>query len=185
MEMFDVTTMDGAFDEVSAASAGGAPFLICFGATLAVAGLSWFVLPVEVAALVVMFQGGVALPAAFWLERRMGRARMSAANPLKALSVQLALSQMVAFPLVIVVYSLRPGGVPLAMAAIAGAHFLPYAWLQRTSIYAVLAVSVSAGAFVLQVALGALAFPAILFFLTACYWTAAPLLVRHARRLAA
>jgi hypothetical protein len=177
--------LDLARDEVSRSSAGGAPFLICFGTTLAACAALWFVRPVEHAALAVMFQGGLALPAAFWLERRMAWGPMAKTNPLNALSIQLAMSQIVAFPIVIAMFDLRPGGVPLAMASIAGGHFLPYAWLQRSNTYAVLAVLVSAGALALQIALGANAFPAILLWMTTCYWVGAAFVYRRARVLTA
>lgn len=177
-------TLDNARDEVSASSAGGAPFLICFGATLFACAVASLYVDRQVAALLVMFQGGFALPAAFWLERQMGWKRMAADNPLRPLSVQLAMSQIVAFPVVLVVYSLNPGGVPLAMAAIAGGHFLPYAWLQRTRVYVGLAVVVSAGALAVQIMLGAAAFPVVLLLMTASYWAAAPLVYRNAARLA-
>ena len=175
--------LDRARDEVSQSSAGGAPFLICFGATLAVCAALWLVLPVERAALAVMFQGGIALPAAFWLERRMAWGPMARANPLNALSIQLAMSQIVAFPIVIAMFDLRPGGVPLAMASIAGGHFLPYAWLQRSNVYIVLAVAVSVGALFLQIALGARAFPVILVWMTLSYWIGAVVVYRRARQL--
>ena len=45
-----------------------------------------------------MFQGGVALPLAFWLERRMGTGRMQADNPFRALSGQMAMSQALGLP---------------------------------------------------------------------------------------
>jgi hypothetical protein len=95
------------------------------------------------------------------------------------------MSQIVAFPVVIAMFDLRPGGVALAMASIAGGHFLPYAWLQRTNVYVWLAAAVSGGALALQVALGAAAFPWILIFMSACYWVAAPLVYRAAKRLTA
>src|SRR5512135_559893 len=106
-----------AFHEVSASSAGGAPFLIAYGITfLITAALSLF-LPRPTAAIIAMFQGGVALPAAFWLERKMGSRRMSSHNPLKPLSAQMAMSQALGLPLLILVYSLNPGGIPLALAS--------------------------------------------------------------------
>lgn len=173
--------LEAARREVSQSSAGGAPFLICFGATILACGILAFYLPVERAALAVMFQGGLALPAAFLLERRMAWGPMAKDNPLNALSIQLAMSQIVAFPVVIAMYDLRPGGVPLAMASIAGGHFLPYAWLQRTRVYVFLAVAVAAGALAIQIALGTRAFPYVLMYMTACYWIAAPLVYRAAR----
>jgi hypothetical protein len=175
--------LDRARQEVSRSSAGGAAFLICFGTSLLICAIATFYVPVKQAALMVMFQGGVALPAAFVLERKLAWGRMAKENPLNALSVQLAMSQIVAFPIVIAMYSLRPGAVPLAMASIAGGHFLPYAWLQRTNVYVWLAVAVSAGALVLQVMLHAAAFPYILMHMTLCYWIGAVLVYRAARKL--
>ena len=169
--------------EVSQSSAGGAPFLLCFGATIFVCALAAFYLPPKTAALMLMFQGGLALPAAFLLERRMGWGPMAKDNPLNVLSVQLAMSQIVAFPIVIAVFDWQPTGVALAMASIAGGHFLPYAWLQRTNVYTALAVAVPAGALVLQIVTGATAFPMILLWMSLCYWVAAPLVYRAARRL--
>ena len=61
-----------AFDEVSASSMGGAPFLIAYGATFFITAVLSFFLPRPTAALIAMFQGGIALPIAFWLERKMG-----------------------------------------------------------------------------------------------------------------
>ena len=169
--------------EVSQSSAGGAPFLMTFGATLLVCALLWFVLPIEQAALAVMFQGGIALPIAFWLERRMAWGPMPRSNPLTTLSIQLAMSQIVAFPIVIAMYDLRPQLVPLAMASIAGAHFIPYAWLQRTSAYVWVGITVAAGALLIQILLGSRAFPYILMHMTASYWLGAALVYRAARRL--
>lgn len=183
--MTTMTNLDRARDDVSASSAGGAPFLISFGVTLAVCAVASLYVERQLAAMMVLFQGGIALPAAFWLERKMGAGPMAADNPLRSLSIQMAMSQIVALPVVLVVYSLNPGGVPLAMAAIGGGHFLPYAWLQRTAIYAVLGVVVSIGALVIQLALGSAAFPVILLHMTLSYWIAAPLVYRRAAHLVA
>jgi hypothetical protein len=173
--------LDAARADVSASSAGGAPFLICFGVTLAACAVASFFVDRKTAALLVMFQGSIALPAAFLLERVMSRKTMAADNPLRALSIQMAMSQVVALPVVIAMYSLSPGGVPLAMASIGGGHFLPYAWLQRTRAYIVLGVAVAVGAYAIQMALGARAFPWILFYMTACYAVAAPVVYRRSR----
>jgi len=71
-----------AFTEVSASSAGGAPFLIAYGATFLLTAVVSFFVPKPTAALIAMFQGGLALPLAFWLERRLGTGRMEPGNPL-------------------------------------------------------------------------------------------------------
>lgn len=172
-----------ALHEVSASSAGGAPFLIAYGATFLITGLLSFILPRSSAALIAMFQGGVALPIAFWLERKMGSMRMSPTNPLRTLSGQLAMAQALGLPALIVVYSLNPGGVPVVLAALGGVHFFPYAWLHRTRAYLALGGTISIGAFILQVLLGSAAFSVILTFVGLVYGIAAPYLYRHAARL--
>ncbi len=172
-----------AFLEVSASSAGGAPVLIAYGATFLITAILSFFLPRQTTALIAMFQGGLALPAAFWLERKMGTGRMSPDNPLRSLSAQMAMSQALGLPILILVYSLNPGGIPLALASLGGAHFLPYAWLQRTRIYAVFAVVVSIGSFLIQVLLGSNAFSYVFVFIALVYLVTTPLVYRHAVKL--
>ncbi len=175
--------LNKAFTEVSASSAGGAPFLIAYGATFLITGILSFFLPKQTIALMAMFQGGVALPAAFWLERKMGSRRMAADNPLRPLSAQMAMSQALGLPILILVYSLNPGGIPLALASLGGVHFLPYAWLHRTRIYTVFAFAVSLGAFAMQVVLGPKAFSFILIYVAIVYWVITPLVYNKAARL--
>jgi hypothetical protein len=175
--------LDQAFNEVSRSSAGGAPFLIAYGATFIITGILSYILPAETVALIAMFQGGVALPAAFWLERRMGQGRMATDNPLRALSAQLAMSQALALPLLIVVYNLNPRAIPIALAGLGGVHFLPYAWLHRTRLYAILAAVVALGAFGLQLILGPAAFHVNLLFVGLVYWLLAPAVYRHAAQI--
>lgn len=176
-------TLTQAFEEVSASSAGGAPFLIAYGATFIISGILSFVLPEETAALIVMFQGGLALPVAFWLERKMGWGRMATDNPLRALSVQLAVSQALALPALIIAFNMNPRSIPVILAGLGGVHFLPYAWLHRTKLYTALAVAISFGAFGLQLLLGPPAFHIILFYVGLIYWLAAPFVYRHAAQL--
>jgi len=173
-----------AFTEVSASSAGGAPFLIAYGATFLITAMLSFFISRQATALIAMFQGGVALPVAFWLERKLGTGRMAPDNPLRSLSVLLAMSQALGLPLLILVYSLDPRGIPLALAALGGVHFLPYAWLHRTRIYTAFAFAVAVGAFALQLGLGAAAFSVILLFVAMLYLGTTPLVYRHAARLA-
>jgi len=176
-------TVDRALDEVSASSAGGAPFLIAFGLTLFLAAVASFFIPVKIAAWVVLFQGNLALPLAFWLERVMSSGRMSPDNPFKPLSVLMAFSQIVGLPAVFLAFNLHPAYVPTALAAVGGAHFLPYAWLHRTRIYTVVGIAVSIGAFAIAMVAKRQSFPWVLFYMSLVYWVAAPWLVLHARRL--
>ena len=179
-----ILDLDVARDDIAASSAGGAPFLICFGVTIFLSAIASLFVAREPAALIVMFQGNAALPAAFWLERRLALRSMTPGNPLASLSIQLAMSQIVAFPIVIATYSFAVGAVPLAMASIAGAHFLPYAWVHRTRAYILLGVAVSGGAMALQILRGGRAFTWILVLMSACYWITAPIVYRKAVRLA-
>lgn len=172
-----------ALDEVSASSAGGAPFLICYGITFILVGILSFFLPRETSALMAMFQGGVALPAAFQLERMMGHGRMSDQNPLKSLSAQIAISQALAIPFLIVVYNIDPAQVPVVMAGLGGVHFLPYAWLHRTKIYAIVGALISLGSFALILFLQTAAYEIILIFVGAVYLVAAPLVYQHAKKI--
>jgi hypothetical protein len=175
--------LNRALDEVSASSAGGAAFLIAYGATFLITAALSFFLPRPTTALIAMFQGGVALPLAFWLERKLGTRRMSPDNPLRPLSAQMAMSQALGLPLLILVYSLNPAGIPLALASLGGVHFLPYAWLHRTRIYVVFAFAVSIGSFAIQLALPSTAFSYILLYVAVVYWVTAPLVYRHAARI--
>lgn len=181
--MNPVTNLDWARNDVSASSAGGAPFLIAYGLTLCAAAVLYFFVPLKTAALIAMFQGGVALPLAFWLEKRMGHGPMAVDNPLRSLSIQMSMTQVVALPAVIIVFNLNALTVPVVLAAIGGGHFLPYAWLHRTHLYLVLGTAVSLGAFALQLGLQAAAFPYVLLYMCLVYWMLAPLVYRHAVKL--
>jgi hypothetical protein len=138
-----VRTTEAERDEARTANRGGFSFLLAHGVTSLVAAGLTFVLPVETAALVFMFQGMAAFPASLGLERVLGYRMVSSDNSLQPLFIMVASIQLLALPAVIVVYSLEPLYTPVAFAAVGGAHFLPYAWLQRTRIYAVLAVVVA------------------------------------------
>jgi hypothetical protein len=173
-------------DEVSASSAGGAPFLLCYGATFIITGILAFFLPRETSALIAMFQGGVALPLAFWLERRWGTVRMSPDNPLTKLSAQLAISQALAIPFLIVLYNVNPDQIPVALAGLGGVHFMPYSWLHRTQVYVALGTALTLGSFALILLLSlSTSYIYILLFVGVAYLIAAPLVFRHARQLVA
>ena len=69
-------------NNVSASSAGGSPFLLAYGVTFIITAVLSYILPRETSALIAMFQGAVALPAAFWLENRMGWEKRDKDSPL-------------------------------------------------------------------------------------------------------
>ena len=82
------------------------------------------------------------LPLAFGLERALGYPKLAKDNPLLPLVIQLAMTQVIALPAVILVIQMNHALLPVAFAAVVGGHFLPYAWLQSTKTYVVLAVVV-------------------------------------------
>lgn len=167
--------------DVTRSSGGGIGFLLAYGTTLLIAGILAFFLPLEIAALVVLFQGGIALPLAFALERWLGFPPMAADNPLRTLSIQLAMTQVLALPAVFIVYQLDPAYVPAAFGAIGGGHFLPYAWLHRTKLYIVLGILVALVPWLMMMVWGKAAFAYIPLFWGATYWLFA-LLLRHRTR---
>jgi hypothetical protein len=180
--MKNLDNVNTARDEVFASSAGGAPFLLAFGATILLTALASLALPLRTAALILLFQGNVALPLAWILQRRMATATMSADNPLRALSIQVAMSQIVALPAVIIVFYFAPWAVPAAFAAVGGAHFFPYSWLQRTPVYVALGITISAGSCIITALLREQAFAPVLFFVSACYAVSATVIMRRRRR---
>ncbi len=175
--------LDRALYEVSASSAGGAPFMIGYGTTFVITGILALFLPVEVAVIIAMFQGSAALPLAFWLERKLGTTRMAPDNPLRSLSMLLAMSQILALPALIVVYNLNPVVVPAVLAGLGGVHFIPYAWLHRTRLYIFLGVALAVGSFLILILFQDARVPITLFFIGLVYWVMAPLVYRHARGL--
>lgn len=119
---------------------GGFTFLVVHGVAFMIASALSYVLEVELAALAYLFVGIVAFPLSLLAERLQGFRLLGSENPLTPLFIQVASIQIVALPAVIYVYDLDPLIAPAALAAVAGAHFLPYTWLQGTPIYGVLAV---------------------------------------------
>jgi hypothetical protein len=172
-----------ALDNVSASSAGGAPFLIAYGTTFLITAILSYFLPRSTVALIAMFQGGLALPGSFLLEKRMAFRPRDPQNPLNELSGQIAMSQTFGLPALIVAYSLDPGAIPVVLASLGGVHFFPYAWLHRTRAYMALGGIIAVGAFVLQIVFGADAFHYNLFLVAIAYWVAVPLVYGNAKKL--
>jgi hypothetical protein len=141
-------------DAARSSNLGGFTFLIVHGVVFFLAGLMSYVLELETAALAYLFQGVVAFPLSLALERAQGFPLLGKENSLTPLFIQVASIQIVALPAAIYVFELDPRLVPAAFAAVAGAHFLPYVWLQRTRIYGWLAGFMSLVPWALLMALG-------------------------------
>jgi hypothetical protein len=70
------------------------------------------------------------------------------------LTLQILFVQIVAFPAILLVWEATPQYVPVALAAVVGAHFLPFQWVYRTRLYGWLGVTVAVGPFALAVVSG-------------------------------
>lgn len=176
-----VSDIDAARHEGIASSGAGFPFLFAFGlAWLGAAVLSYFV-PPDTAAWIYLLQGVVAIPLAFAIQKGMRYPRASGPNPLLPLALQLLFIQPVAFPVFLLVLSFSPEYVPVALAVVVAAHFLPYQWLHKTNLYIVLAVVISAGAYALGVLFGQAALHYTGFFVSACLLVGSRFAHLHAR----
>ena len=151
-------------DEVRLGGRGGSAFLLAFGTTWTIAGVSTLLLPTDTAALVFLFQDAVGTPLAFALEKLLGYPAVSRDNSLTPLLILVATSQLPILLAAVVVYTLDPLGVPVAMAAIVGGHFLPYGWIHKTGLYVVMGVLVAVVPYVLYVLLDDASFYLVGFF---------------------
>ena len=102
-----------ALNDVAASSHRGAAFLIALGTTWIVCGLLAYRSPAAGLALAVMFQGAVALPMAFGLQKLLRFPAGHPENPLTSLSVDLAMKQTVAIPAAVLTYVQSPTFVRL------------------------------------------------------------------------
>lgn len=135
-------------------SLAGSPVLLVFAFVWIAAGSLSYWVPREVAPWIYVFLGMPAMPIAITLERRTGYVRAPDPDPLLPLTLQILFIQIVAFPAILLVWEATPQFVPVAFAAVVGAHFLPFQWVYRTRLYGFLGVIVAVGPFVLAVLFG-------------------------------
>ncbi len=163
-------------------SLAGFPFLLVFGLVwITAAAVSYAVTP-EIAAWVYVLLGLPGTPIALALERRMGYVPAPDPDPLLPLVLQVYFVQVVAFPVILLVWEMSAHYVPVAFAAVVGAHFLPFQWIYRTRLYGVLGVVVAVVPFGLAVALGQEALHLTGFFVGAALLAGAFAARAHARR---
>jgi hypothetical protein len=163
------------------ASLAGCPFLLVFGLVWMVAGVLSYLVPRDVVPWIYVCIGMPAMFVAMAIERRVGYVRAAADDPLVPLTLQVLFVQIVAFPAILLVWESSPQYVPVAFAAVVGAHFLPFQWIYRTSVYTVLGVVVAVGPFALAVIFGARAMHYTGFFVGAVLLVGAQLVRAHAR----
>lgn len=162
-------------------SLAGFPFLLVYSIAWIAAGALSYVVPSSVAPWVYLLGGVPAAPIAIALERRVGYVRVTGPDVLLPLTLQILFVQVVAIPAVMIVWSVAPNYVPVAFAAVVGGHFLPFMWVYRTRLYAVLGVVVSGGAYLIAGLFGEESIHYTGFFVGATLLVGAFLARSHAR----
>ncbi len=152
--MKPVSELDAIRQQAILSALAGFPFLLVFGFGWIAAGLLSYLAPHDVAPWIYVFLGIPAVPIAIILERRLGYVRAAQPGPLLPLVLQILFVQIVAFPAILLVWDSAPHYLPVAFAAVVGAHFLPFQWIYRTRLYGVLGVVIAVGPFVLAVLFG-------------------------------
>jgi hypothetical protein len=159
----------------------GFPFLTVYSIVWITAAALSYVVPSHVAPWLYLLGGIPAAPIAIAIERRVGYVRVAGPDPLLPLTLQLLFVQIVAFPAVMLVWDLAPNYVPVAFAAVVGAHFLPFQWVYRTPLYGILGVVVSGGAYLVGAFSGKAAIHYTGFFVGAALLVGAFLARAHAK----
>ncbi len=149
--MKPLSEIDAIRQQAILSSLAGFPFLLVFAFVWIIAGSLSYLVPHDVAPWIYLFLGIPAVPVAITLERRLGYVRAAEPDPLLPLVLQILFVQVVAFPVILLVWDTAPHYVPVAFAALVGAHFLPFQWIYRTRLYGILGVVVAVGPFVLAV----------------------------------
>jgi hypothetical protein len=139
------TDLERARTEYISGSLGGFPALL-------VHGLGWLALSaafvwaaqaghdVRGPALGLILMGAVTLPASFALQAALNLPATSVANPVNLLGPAASLALPAMLPALIIVLMLEPAYVAAVYAVLTGAHYLPFAWIQRTRWYVTLAL---------------------------------------------
>lgn len=124
----------------------GSAFLIAYGTTWLICGVTWLRASPRTAAYVTLFQGTVAFPVALGLSVMIGALGQVRPIPdeINQLSILMGTSQMIGLPFFIyLVVKHQYRLLPFANAIIVAMHFVMYSWLYRTPLYIVMAVVIS------------------------------------------
>lgn len=117
----------------------GFGFLLAYGTSWLVATVLWWRLGPRVGAYAALFQGMVALPLGLALTA-LGAVGERPHDPtMNTLSIYLAMGQLLVIPPLVVL--IRRGHYLMAaalQAVVVAVHFVPYAWLYSTPLFAVL-----------------------------------------------
>ncbi len=93
--------------------------------------------------------GGLMLPLAFLISKILKTSWTNKDNPLEPLGLWLNFAQLFYFPFLIFALLKMPEYFVMVYVIITGAHFFPYAWYYKISLYAVFAGIISFGALLL------------------------------------
>lgn len=92
-------------------------------------------------ALGLILMGAVTLPASFFLQAMLNLPATSVSNPVNLLSPAASMALPATLPALIIVWALEPSYVAPVYAVLTGAHYLPFAWIQRTRWYVALGLA--------------------------------------------
>lgn len=154
-----------------------AAFWLAMAAVAAFAGLA-------PGALAVFFVVGAALvyPGGWALDRAFGGDLTARGSAFRGLVGAITLGQLLGAPLVVALLVRDPALLAFALAAMLGAHFLPYAWLYRAPAYAALGIGSVLAAAGLQLAVPARANVGIPLAMALLYVAASVRVRRQNRR---
>lgn len=112
-------------------------------------------------------------PLGWLLDRWCGGDLLAQGHPLSGLIHVFAVTQPLGWPLMALLYLRDPALLAFALAALLGAHFLPFGWLYRSPTYYLLGIATVGVATALQVAGPERANVAIPLGMAVCYAAAA------------
>ena len=121
-------------------------------------------------------------PLGWTLNRCFGGDLLARGHPFAGLVLVLGASQLLAWPMLAVLFAQDRALLAFALAALLGAHFLPYGWLYRSPAYYALGSATVLLAAALQWAMPVRATVAIPIAMAACYAIAAAAVWRENHR---
>ncbi|MET4107064.1 hypothetical protein [Hymenobacter sp. UYP22] len=169
--------------ELATKAKNGLDFILAASVVWAAITLIWLTaLPVPAKGFATFFLGALTLPLAWVLSKLLRTTWTLPHNPLQPLGLVLNFAQLFYFPFLIFMYMRYPQHFIMTYGIITGAHFFPYAWLYRTTPYALAAGIISVGSLVLGMRLAPEQLYLIPAFLTTALLLLAGLLLVAYRR---
>ena len=157
----------------------GATIAGIFFWAVAVAITTWSDLPLQTQGWAMLGVAIFVYPVGYLINRALGGDLLARGHPLGGIVRTLGATEGLGWAVTSVFVVQAPLLVPFAMAAMAGAHFLPFAWLYRSPAYAVLGAVAVMGAAILQIASPDAATRAIPASMVVGYALAAIAVARH------